>query len=71
MIVTFSNYTIVTPPTGFVVGQEDFKVYINGQFVSTNLRTVVQSGLSIEVTFLGLEYPIDINDQVVLVGKFN
>ena len=70
-VATFNNHTIATAPTGFTVGQDDFKVFINGQFISTNLRTVTQSGSNITVTFSGLEYPVDINDQVVLVGKFN
>lgn len=70
-VATFNNHTIATPPTGFIVGQDDFKVFINGQYVSTNLRTVAQSGLNITVTFLTLEYPVDNNDQVVLVGKFS
>lgn len=70
-VATFNNRTIATAPAGFTVGQEDFKVFINGQFISTNLRTVAQSGSNITVTFLGLEYPIDSNDQVVLIGKFN
>lgn len=71
-VATFSNYTIATPPTGFpAITQDDFKVFINGQFISTNLRTVVQSGSNITVTFSGLEYPVDNNDQVVLVGKFS
>ena len=71
MVATFNNRTIATAPTGFTVGQEDFKVFINGQFISTNLRTVAQSGPDITVTFLALEYPVDNNDQVVLVGKFS
>ena len=70
-VATFNNHTIATPPTGFTVGQDDFKVFINGQYISTNLRTVTQSGSNITVTFLALEYPVDNNDQVVLVGKFN
>lgn len=70
-VATFNNHTIATAPTGFTIGQEDFKVFINGQFISTNLRTVAQSGSDITVTFLALEYPVDNNDQVVLVGKFN
>jgi hypothetical protein len=70
-VATFNNHTIITPPAGFTVGQEDFKVFINGQFISTNLRTVTQSGSNITVTFLALEYPVDNNDQVVLVGKFS
>lgn len=70
-VATFNNHTIATAPTGFTIGQDDFKVFINGQFISTNLRVVAQSGLDITVTFTGLEYPIDSQDQVVLVGKFN
>ena len=70
-VATFNGHTIATAPEGFTVGQEDFKVFINGQFISTNLRTVTQSGPNIIVTFSGLEYPVDSNDQVVLVGKFN
>jgi len=71
VVATFNGHTIATAPPGFVVGQDDFKVFINGQFISTNLRTVTQSGPNITVTFSGLEYPVDSNDQVVLVGKFN
>jgi hypothetical protein len=71
-VATFNNKTFASPPAGFAaVGQEDFKVYINGQYISTNLRTVAQSGSNITVTFLALEYPVDNNDQVVLVGKFS
>ena len=71
-VATFINKTIAPPPTGFpAITQEDFKVFINGQFISNNLRTVIQSGSNITVTFSGLEYPIDNNDQVVLVGKFS
>jgi len=71
-VATFNNHTIATPPAGFpAITQDDFKVFINGQFISTNLRTVTQSGSNITVTFSGLEYPVDNNDQVVLVGKFS
>jgi hypothetical protein len=71
-VATFNTHTIVTPPTGFpAITQNDFKVFINGQFISNNLRTVVQSGSNITVTFSGLEFPVDGNDQVVLVGKFS
>ena len=71
-VATFSGRSFATPPVGFpAIGQEDFKVFINGQFISNNLRTVAESAGNITVTFSGLEYPIDNNDQVVLVGKFN
>lgn len=70
-VATFSNHTIASPPPGFAaITQDDFKVFINGQFISTNLRIVAQSGANITVTFTGLEYPIDSQDQVVLAGKF-
>ena len=71
-VATFNTKTIATPPSGFpAITQNDFKVFINGQFISNNLRTVAQSGSNITVTFSGLEYPVDNNDQVVLVGKFS
>ena len=71
-VATFLGKTIATPPTGFpAITQNDFKVFINGQYISTNLRIVAQSGSNITVTFSGLEYPVDNNDQVVLVGKFS
>jgi len=71
-VATFNGHSFATPPTGFpAITQEDFKVFINGQFISNNLRTVVDAGGSITVTFSGLEYPVDNNDQAVLVGKFS
>jgi hypothetical protein len=70
-VATFVGKVFATPPTGFAaITQDDFKVFINGQFISTDLRTVGESGGSITVTFVGLGYPIDSQDQVVLVGKF-
>ena len=70
-VATFNNRSIATPPAGFAaITQDDFKVFINGQFISTNLRTVIQSGVNITVTFTGLEFPVDSQDQIVLVGKF-
>lgn len=65
----FSGKAFITPPVGFSVTQEDFKVYVNGQFVSTNLRTVTDTGSSIQVVFSGLGYEIGERDQIVIVGK--
>lgn len=71
-VATFTGKSFAIPPAGFAaISQEDFKVFINGQFISNNLRTVAESAGNIIITFSGLEYPIDNNDQVVLVGKFN
>ena len=70
-VATFLNRTFATPPANFgAITQEDFKVFINGQFISTNLRTVAEAGPNITVTFTELGYPVDNQDQVVLVGKF-
>lgn len=69
-VATFSNRTLATPPPGFALNQEEFKVYINGQFISTDLREVSQSSTNVIITFLALEYEIGIEDQIVLVGKF-
>jgi hypothetical protein len=69
-VATFSNKSLATPPIGFALSQEDFRVYINGQYISTGLRVVSQSGQDVIITFLSLEYAIDDQDQIVLVGKF-
>jgi hypothetical protein len=69
-VATFSNRTLATPPAGFIFNQEEFKVYINGQFISTDLREVSQLGSNVVITFLALEYEIGTEDQIVLVGKF-
>lgn len=66
---TFSGKSFVTPPTGFTISQEDFKVYVNGQYISTDLRTVINTGTDIQVTFVGLGYDLSDRDQIVIVGK--
>jgi hypothetical protein len=70
-VATFTGKTLATAPPGFILGQEDFKVFVNGQYISTNLRQVTQSGNDIVVTFTGLEYTLGNEDQIVLAGKFN
>ena len=68
---TFNNKAFAVPPTGFTVDQSSFVVYVNGIAVSTTERTVAESGSNIVVTFTGLGYDLDGNDQVLLVGKFS
>jgi hypothetical protein len=70
-VAIFSDRTLASPPPGFVLSQEDFKVYVNGQYINVLSRTVSQSGQNVIVTFSNLEYSIDNNDQVILVGKFS
>lgn len=68
-LVEFTGKTFITPPAGFVITQEDFKVYVNGQFISTDLRTVVNTATGVQVSFLGLGYNVGERDQIVIVGK--
>jgi hypothetical protein len=69
-IAIFNNHTIATPPEGFVVTQENFQVYVNGVLIPTVNRTVTQVLNNIEITFTSLEYNLDSQDQIILVGKF-
>jgi hypothetical protein len=70
-VAIFEGKTILTPPTGFVIDQTSFQVYINGVVIQTVGRTVTQVGSNIQVTFNNLDYSIDSQDQVILVGKFS
>jgi hypothetical protein len=71
LVAVFNNHTILTPPPGFTITQESFQVYVNGVLIATQNRTVQQVGANIEVTFSNLDYNIDSQDQIVLVGKFS
>ena len=72
-IATFDNRTISTPPEGFVSGQSNFQVYVNGILAPETARTVSQVGSNIQVTFDAgiLGYDVDSNDQVILAGKYS
>jgi hypothetical protein len=70
---TFTNRSFAIPPTGFVVDQTSFQVYINGQFVPQPQRTVAELASDIVVTFdtAALQYQILPVFEILLVGKFN
>jgi len=73
-IATFTNKTVLTPPTGFsALQQSDFQVYINGVVIPVSNRTVTlpQVGTDITVTFNNLGFTLDSTDQILIVGKFN
>ena len=72
-IATFDNRTISTVPSGFISGQSNFQVYINGIIAPETARTVSQVGSNIQVTFDAgiLGYDVDSNDQVILAGKYS
>jgi len=67
---TFDNKSFAIPPTGFSIDQNSFTVFVNGVAIITSARTVAEVGSDIVVTFTGLGYGLDGNDQVLLVGKF-
>ncbi len=69
---TFAGVSIVTAPSGFNLGQDEFFVYINNTYIPNTHRTVSQSGSSINVVFdTGtIGYPLEADDEIVLVGKF-
>lgn len=68
---TFSNKSFATAPTGFTVNQSSFEVYVNGLIVDNASRTVAELGSDIVVTFTGLGYDLDADDNILLAGKFN
>ena len=70
-VAIFVGKTILTPPVGFVLDQLSFQVYVNGVVIQTADRTVTQVGSNVQVTFNNLDYGIDSQDQVILVGKFS
>lgn len=72
-VATFNNRTISTVPSGFISGQSNFQVYINGILAPETARTVSQEGSNIQVTFDAaiLGYDVDSNDQVILAGKYS
>ena len=70
---TFNSRTIAAVPSGFSAGDQNFNVYVNGQYVPDQQMTVSQLNSNIIVVFdtalLGYELQSDF--EVLLVGKFN
>ena len=68
---TFPSVSIVTAPSGFSLGQDEFFVYINNTYIPNNQRTVSQSGSDITAVFsTDIGYPLAADDEIILVGKF-
>jgi hypothetical protein len=76
---TFTNRTIVTPPSGFAaITTKDFEVYINGRRVpDSQITSVTQVGANIDVLldvagfFEQAGAVLQTVDEVLLIGKFN
>ena len=68
----FSGVNIVTPPSGFNLGQDEFYAYINNTYIPNTQRTVSNEGSDIKVVFntTDISYPLHADDEIVLVGKF-
>lgn len=69
---TFNNKAIANTPTGFTSGDQNFSVYVNGQFIPATQFDVTQVGPNIVVAFdtTALQYEILPQFEVLLVGKF-
>ena len=68
---TFPSVSIVTAPSGFSLGQDEFFVYINNTYIPNTQRTVSQSGSDITAVFsTDIGYPLAADDEIILVGKF-
>ena len=72
-LATFDNKTIAPIPEGFIVGQGNFQVYVNGLLVAESARTVSQVDLNIQISFDPnlVGYNVEGNDEVLLAGKFS
>lgn len=68
---TFASVSIVTAPSGFSLGQDEFFVYVNNTYIPNTQRTVSQSGSDITAVFsTDIGYPLAADDEIILVGKF-
>jgi len=72
-LATFNNRTIASIPEGFIGGQGNFQVYVNGLLVAESARTVSQVDLNIQISFDPnlVGYDVEGNDEVLLAGKFS
>lgn len=74
---TFNNATIKQPPTSSQLpptSKTDFKVFVNGVNVpDIHIVSISQVGANVVLTVnvSTLEYNLETDDEVVLVGKFN
>ena len=68
---TFNGKTIVSAPSGFSLGQDEFSVFINNTYIPNTQRTVSQAGSNITIVFLtdDIGYTLQSTDEIVLVGK--
>jgi len=68
---TFNGKTIVSAPSGFSLGQDEFSVFINNTYIPNTQRTVSQAGSNITIVFStdDIGYTLQSTDEIVLVGK--
>jgi hypothetical protein len=69
----FTGRSFALPPTGFIISQESFSIYINSTYIPNSQRTVSEVGGDIVVVFdtASIKYTLSGVDEVVMVGKFN
>lgn len=70
---TFSGVNIKQAPdgSGLTTTKENFYFFINGQYIpNTNVTSVSNSGTTVVVTFINLDFIIDSSDTLIGIGKF-
>lgn len=71
----FNNTSIKIPPNGSGIPTStvlDFRFFINGQYIPSNLVTLTQVGSNLLATFSvnDIGYELESDDEVIAIGKF-
>jgi hypothetical protein len=73
---TFNNTSILQPPPEANLPSttvNDFRFFINGQYLPSSIVTLTQSGSNLIATFntTALGYVLSVSDEIIAIGKFN
>jgi hypothetical protein len=73
---TFNNTSILQPPSEANLPSttvNDFRFFINGQYIPSSIVTLTQSGSNLIATFntTALGYVLSASDEIIAIGKFN
>lgn len=73
---TFNNTSILQPPAEANLPSttvNDFRFFINGQYIPSSIVTLTQSGSNLIATFntSSLGYVLSASDEIIAIGKFN
>lgn len=71
----FNNTSVLQPPAGANLPSttvNDFRFFINGQYIASSIITLTQVGSNLTATFntVTLGYVLSASDEVIAIGKF-